>query len=285
MATLQKLRNAGPLLLIFVGLALLAFVAGDALRIFQTPQGSQSVGSVNNEELSAVDFQQMYEEQSNVYKLVRNGNTLSEYELNRIKDEVWNTYIQYQVIKTEADKLGLTVTAAELIEPCREMPRYKRTAGKTENKNRRRDGIGRQRAVIRLEPAARISKNRPPVATDDFASDIGPKMRSDARLKMQLLFFVVCTDVAHARDIRHPARDALPGAFEKEAEIHAKRTIVKVPASLPEPGRTKGTSTVNSLPGAGSSPMSTTPCAITSGTSFSPIIAASASTGEEAMSA
>ncbi len=116
MATLQKLRNAGPLLIIFVGLALLAFVAGDALRIFQTPQGSQSVGSVNNEELSAVDFQQMYEEQSNVYKLVRNGNTLSEYELNRIKDEVWNTYIQYQVIKTEADKLGLTVTAAELID-------------------------------------------------------------------------------------------------------------------------------------------------------------------------
>ena len=114
MATLQKLRNAGPLLLIFVGLALLAFIAGDALRIFQSPQGSQSVGSINGEEISAVDFQQMYEEQSNVYKYMRNSSTLSEAELNNIKDRVWNSYLQYQVVKAEADKIGLTVTAAEL---------------------------------------------------------------------------------------------------------------------------------------------------------------------------
>ena len=114
MATLQKLRNAGPLLLIFVGLALLAFIAGDALRIFQSPQGSQSDGSIIGEEISAVDFQQMYEEQSNVYKYMRNSSTLSEAELNNIKDRVWNSYLQYQVVKAEADKIGLTVTAAEL---------------------------------------------------------------------------------------------------------------------------------------------------------------------------
>ena len=50
MATLQKLRNAGPLLLIFVGIALFAFIAGDALRIFQSPQGAQAVGSINGED-------------------------------------------------------------------------------------------------------------------------------------------------------------------------------------------------------------------------------------------
>ena len=116
MATLQKLRNAGPLLLIFVGLALLAFIAGDALRIFQTPQGAQPVGEVNGEEISAVDFQDMYERQSNVYKMLRGGANFTEAEQSQIKDEVWGNYLRGQIIKKEADKLGLTVTAAELRE-------------------------------------------------------------------------------------------------------------------------------------------------------------------------
>lgn len=114
MATLQKLRNAGPLLLIFVGLALLAFVAGDALRIFQSPQGSQSVGSINGEEVTAVEYQKMYEEYANAYKLLRRGASLSDMEMNRLKDEVWNSYVRYSIIKKEADKIGLTVTDEEI---------------------------------------------------------------------------------------------------------------------------------------------------------------------------
>ena len=114
MATLQKLRSAGPLLVIFVGVALLAFVAGDALRIFQSPQGSQPVGSVNGEEISAADYQNMYEEYSNVVQLMRGGNTLSETEQNQIKDEVWGTYLSHKIIAAEAEKIGLTVTPAEL---------------------------------------------------------------------------------------------------------------------------------------------------------------------------
>lgn len=114
MATLQKLRNAGPLLLIFVGLALLAFVAGDALRIFQSPQGSQPVGSVNGEEITAADYQKLYEEYSNVVQFMRGVTTLSEAEQNQIKDEAWGTYINHKMIENEANKLGLTVTVAEL---------------------------------------------------------------------------------------------------------------------------------------------------------------------------
>ena len=103
MATLQKLRDAGPLLLIFVGLALLAFIAGDALRIFQTPQTSQAVGEVNGEEITAVEFQDMYERQSNIYKMLRGGANFTEAEQNQIKDEVWGNYLRNKIIKNEAD--------------------------------------------------------------------------------------------------------------------------------------------------------------------------------------
>ena len=70
MATLQKLRNMGPTLVIFVGVALAAFVLGDAWRILQPHQGSQTVGSVNGEELLATDFQKMYEEYTEAIKFV-----------------------------------------------------------------------------------------------------------------------------------------------------------------------------------------------------------------------
>lgn len=114
MATLQKLRNTGPLLIIFVGIALLAFVIGDALRIFQSPQGAQAVGSVNGKEISAADYQQKFEEYSNIVRFMRGGATMNEQEQQQLKDEVWNTYLTEQIINKEAEAIGLTVTAAEL---------------------------------------------------------------------------------------------------------------------------------------------------------------------------
>ena len=114
MATLQKLRNMGPLLVIFVGLALFAFIAGDAWRVFQSHAADQTVGSVNGEELSAVEFQKMYEEYTNVYKFARGTNAPSEEEYNQIKDEVWTSFITNKIISAEAEKIGLTATAAEL---------------------------------------------------------------------------------------------------------------------------------------------------------------------------
>ena len=114
MATLQKLRNMGPMLVIFVGVALFAFIAGDAWRILQSHQGSQSVGSVNGEEILATDFQKMYEEYSEVVKVLRGSSSLSEEELNQVKDQVWQDYVRNKVLKAEAEKIGLTVSAAEL---------------------------------------------------------------------------------------------------------------------------------------------------------------------------
>lgn len=114
MATLQKLRSMGPLLVIFVGLALFAFIAGDAWRLFQSHTVDQNVGSVNGEKLSAMDFQKMYEEYTNAVKFARGTNALTEDEMNQVKDEVWSTYISNRILSAEAEKAGLTVTATEL---------------------------------------------------------------------------------------------------------------------------------------------------------------------------
>ena len=62
MATLQKLRNMGPLLVIFVGLALFAFIAGDAVKLFDSHSIDTSVGTVGEKELDAMEYQQIYNE-------------------------------------------------------------------------------------------------------------------------------------------------------------------------------------------------------------------------------
>ena len=64
MATLQTIRSKGPLLVIVIGLALFAFIAGDAWKILQPHQGKQDVGEVNGETLSAQDYQKRGNERS-----------------------------------------------------------------------------------------------------------------------------------------------------------------------------------------------------------------------------
>lgn len=113
MATLQKIRSKGPLLVIVIGLALFAFIAGDAWKVLQPHQGKQDVGEVNGEVLSAQDYQKMVDELSEVIKLTNGLNSLTEDQLNNVKDQVWQSYVNNKLIAEQAEKLGLKVTDAE----------------------------------------------------------------------------------------------------------------------------------------------------------------------------
>ena len=104
MATLQNIRSKGPLLVIAVGLALFAFIAGDAWRVLQ-PHQSQDVGEVNGDVLSAQDYQSMVDEYAEVVKFTSGTNALSDDQLNQLRDEVWRTYVNNQLIEAEAEKL------------------------------------------------------------------------------------------------------------------------------------------------------------------------------------
>lgn len=113
MATLQNIRSKGPLLVIVIGLALFAFIAGDAWKVLQ-PHQSQDVGEVNGETISAQEYQALVEEYTEVIKFSSGNSALGDEQTNQIKDEVWRTYINNKLIEAEAEKIGLTVSAAEV---------------------------------------------------------------------------------------------------------------------------------------------------------------------------
>ena len=113
MATLQNIRPKGPLLVIVIGLALFAFIAGDAWKVLQ-PHQSHDVGEVNGDALSAQDYQALVEEYTDIIKFSSGTTSLSDDQTNQVKDEVWRTYVNNKLLENEAKKLGLTVSKAEI---------------------------------------------------------------------------------------------------------------------------------------------------------------------------
>ena len=114
MATLQTIRSKGPLLVAVIGLALFAFIAGDAWKAIQPHQGRQDIGEVNGKAISAQEYQTLVDEYAEVIKMMQGVSALNDDQLTMVKDQVWQTYINNELIGAEAKKLGLKVSDAEL---------------------------------------------------------------------------------------------------------------------------------------------------------------------------
>ena len=114
MATLQTIRSKGPLLLIVIGLAMLAFILGDAWKIIRPNQGIQYVGTIAGEDITAMDFQDELEVYTDVIKFANQIQDLTEEEQNSLKDEVWATMVRNRILENEANAIGLTVSDAEV---------------------------------------------------------------------------------------------------------------------------------------------------------------------------
>ena len=101
-------------MVVVIGLALFAFIAGDAWKVLQPHQGKQDVGEINGKTLTAQEYQKMVDEYAEVIKLTQGLNSLNDDQLTQVKDQVWQSYVNNQLIAAEAKKLGLTVSDAEI---------------------------------------------------------------------------------------------------------------------------------------------------------------------------
>nr|WP_315349987.1 peptidylprolyl isomerase [Hoylesella saccharolytica] len=116
MAVLGKIRSRGMILIGIIGLGLLAFIAEEAFRSCEATRNNerQQIGEVYGKKISVQEFQKMVDEYTDAIKMQQGQENLSEEQLNQVKDMVWNSYVQSQLIEKEAEKLGLTVTDQEL---------------------------------------------------------------------------------------------------------------------------------------------------------------------------
>jgi peptidyl-prolyl cis-trans isomerase D len=116
MATLQKIRSRGALLILFVGLALFAFIAEEGVRSLSSSRAEshQRIGEVFGESINIQEFNDLVDEYVDVVKFSSGSDNLTEEQMQQVRDQVWNTYVQNQVLEHEAKILGLSVTDAEM---------------------------------------------------------------------------------------------------------------------------------------------------------------------------
>ncbi len=116
MAVLGKIRSKGILLVSIIGLGLFAFIAEEAFRSCEASKNNerQQIGVVLGEKMTYEEFQKLVDEYTDVIKMTQGQETLSEEELNSIRDQVWSSFIQTKLIEDDAQKLGLRVTDDEI---------------------------------------------------------------------------------------------------------------------------------------------------------------------------
>ena len=122
MAAIGKIRSWGPTLVIVIGLALFAFIAEEAFRSCEATknQQRQQVGEVLGKKINVQEFQELVDEYQQVLKMTQGRDNFTDEELNNIKDQVWQSYVNNTILADEAEKLGLKVTDTELQNMLRE---------------------------------------------------------------------------------------------------------------------------------------------------------------------
>lgn len=116
MATLEKIRSKGVLLIVVVGLALLSFIIGDFLTQGSTffNQSKETVADINGEKVKITDYQEMIDQIVIVQKIESGVTEVDEQTMQQIRSYVWENMVNEKLLTAEAEKMGLTVTADEL---------------------------------------------------------------------------------------------------------------------------------------------------------------------------
>jgi len=116
MATLEKIRSKGVLLIIVVGVALLSFIIGDFLTNSSSVRNKsrETVAVINGEKINIADYQELLDQITIFQKYESRMENIDEQTMQQMKAYVWDQLIREKLLLEEAEKMGLTVTSDEL---------------------------------------------------------------------------------------------------------------------------------------------------------------------------
>ena len=120
MASLQRIRNHGALLIAIVGLAMLAFILGDFLNSGSSffNRSRENVGVIEGHKVHYTEYEAAKEQLTEVYKIETGRNDFDEDTHSQIRNQVWNMFVMDYSLRAQAEKIGMDITADELSELC-----------------------------------------------------------------------------------------------------------------------------------------------------------------------
>ncbi|MDO5523237.1 MAG: SurA N-terminal domain-containing protein [Bacteroidia bacterium] len=116
MATLQKIRDKGVLLVTIIGIALLAFILGDLLTSGNTlfMRSRDKAFVVNRQIISTQEYADRITEWESFQKMVSGQTSLDENTTQQIREAVYDQMVRERMLDNQAAKLGLTVSKEEI---------------------------------------------------------------------------------------------------------------------------------------------------------------------------
>ena len=117
MATLQTIRNRGGLLVsIVIGLALIAFIVGDALSSgSHLMSGDRNeVGEIGGKSISIIDYQNEVTKNEETQKIINRTGTLTDEQQTMLRENTWNQMVLEELMKREYEETGISVSGEEL---------------------------------------------------------------------------------------------------------------------------------------------------------------------------
>ena len=111
MGIIGSIRKHSGWAVAIVGIAILAFILGDLTK---NSGGIPDVGKVNGETMTSQRFNEMVAEMENNYKMQQQTTQVPAEMESRIREQVWNQFVDETLMEQQTEKLGLKVTAAEV---------------------------------------------------------------------------------------------------------------------------------------------------------------------------
>ena len=120
MASLQRIRNHGALLIAIVGLAMLAFILGDFLNSGSSffNRSRENVGVIEGQKIHYTEYEAAKDQLTEVYKIETGRSDFDEDQAAQIRNQVWNMLLMDYTMRAQAKKIGLDITRDELTELC-----------------------------------------------------------------------------------------------------------------------------------------------------------------------
>lgn len=120
MASLQRIRNHGALLIAIVGLAMLAFILGDFLNSGSSffNRSRENVGVVEGQKIHYTEYEAAREQLTEVYKIESGRTDFDEDMYAQIRNQVWNMFVMDYTLRAQAEEIGMDITTDELSELC-----------------------------------------------------------------------------------------------------------------------------------------------------------------------
>ena len=182
MTMLDRMRRHKAWLKWSLGLVCVTFVLV-YIPSFVTPQGASTapnavVASVEGRDIEVRDFQRAYNQQVQAYRQAYGGN-LDDRMLQQlgVEQRVLSQMIDEESVLAEADRIGLTVTDAELRERILRLPAFQ--------ENGQFIGDQRYRQILAAQA--------PPIPVDEFEQQLRRQLQSD-KLRDALTAWVTVSD-------------------------------------------------------------------------------------------